>query len=90
MVSLVGQLVLSLENGYKVWEDPSFIKWRKRDPHVTLHCHDSVEGYYFQFQCLYLYQMLFLSVLASFFFFFLGFPFLFIYLFLNSSYILKS
>lgn len=44
MVSLVGQLVLSLENGYKVWEDPSFIKWRKRDPHVTLNCHDSVEG----------------------------------------------
>lgn len=84
MVSLVGQLVLSLENGYKVWEDPSFIKWRKRDPHVTLHCHDSVEGYYFQFQCLYLHQILFLSVLAS---FFLGFPFL-CFCF-NSSYILK-
>lgn len=29
---------------YKVWEDPSFIKWRKRDSHVSLHCHDSIEG----------------------------------------------
>ncbi|KAK1279060.1 hypothetical protein QJS04_geneDACA016592 [Acorus gramineus] len=28
----------------KPWEDPSFIKWRKRDPHVPLHCHDSIEG----------------------------------------------
>ncbi|TXG49102.1 hypothetical protein EZV62_024977 [Acer yangbiense] len=46
MASLVGQLVFTLENanGYKVWEDPAFIKWRKRDPHVTLRCHDSVEG----------------------------------------------
>ncbi|KAK2634309.1 hypothetical protein Ddye_029101 [Dipteronia dyeriana] len=46
MASLVGQLVFTLENanGYKVWEDPAFIKWRKRDPHVTLRCHDSLEG----------------------------------------------
>lgn len=46
MASLVGQLPFALENanGYKVWEDPSFIKWRKRDTHVTLRCHDSVEG----------------------------------------------
>ncbi|KAH7548549.1 hypothetical protein JRO89_XS14G0162100 [Xanthoceras sorbifolium] len=46
MASLVGQLVFTLENanGYKVWEDPAFIKWRKRDSHVTLRCHDSVEG----------------------------------------------
>lgn len=46
MASLVGQLPFAFENanGYKVWEDPSFIKWRKRDPHVTLRCHDSVEG----------------------------------------------
>ncbi|CAN1316296.1 lacZ [Linum perenne] len=29
---------------HRVWEDPSFIKWRKRDPHVPLHCHESVEG----------------------------------------------
>ncbi|XVE52295.1 hypothetical protein DITRI_Ditri02bG0111300 [Diplodiscus trichospermus] len=41
---IVGQLVFPSENGYKVWEDQSFIKWRKRDPHVTLHCHESVEG----------------------------------------------
>ncbi|KAM3685851.1 hypothetical protein ACJW31_11G150000 [Castanea mollissima] len=47
MASLVGQSVMALplENGnYKVWEDQSFIKWRKRDSHVTLHCHDSIEG----------------------------------------------
>ncbi|KAJ1413522.1 Immunoglobulin-like fold [Sesbania bispinosa] len=42
--SLVGPLLLAPLNGYKVWEDPSFIKWRKRDSHVTLHCHESVEG----------------------------------------------
>ncbi|KAK6233542.1 hypothetical protein QUC31_005948 [Theobroma cacao] len=41
---IVGQLVFPSENGYKVWEDQSFFKWRKRDPHVTLHCHESVEG----------------------------------------------
>ncbi|KAI4332992.1 hypothetical protein L6164_017850 [Bauhinia variegata] len=44
MASLVGQLILPPENGYRVWEDQSFIKWKKRDPHVTLHCHESVEG----------------------------------------------
>ncbi|KAK5826678.1 Beta-galactosidase [Gossypium arboreum] len=45
MASLIlSQLVFPSENGYKVWEDQSFIKWRKRDPHVTLHCHESVEG----------------------------------------------
>ncbi|KAE8655542.1 hypothetical protein F3Y22_tig00117026pilonHSYRG00147 [Hibiscus syriacus] len=45
MASLViSQLAFPSENGYKVWEDPSFIKWRKRDPHVNLHCHESVEG----------------------------------------------
>lgn len=39
------RLIVSPNNGdYKVWEDPSFIKWRKRDSHVSLHCHDSVEG----------------------------------------------
>ncbi|KAG2396533.1 hypothetical protein LR48_Vigan08g004000 [Vigna angularis] len=41
---VVGPLNLTQQNGYKVWEDPSFIKWRKRDSHVTLHCHDSLEG----------------------------------------------
>ncbi|KAG4977461.1 hypothetical protein AAZX31_13G179000 [Glycine max] len=41
---VVGSLHLTSQNGYKVWEDPSFIKWRKRDPHVTLHCHESLEG----------------------------------------------
>ncbi|CAI0461856.1 unnamed protein product, partial [Linum tenue] len=29
---------------HRVWEDPSFIKWRKREPHVPLRCHESVEG----------------------------------------------
>ncbi|XP_028770027.1 uncharacterized protein LOC114727496, partial [Neltuma alba] len=43
--NLIGQIVFPPDvHGYRVWEDPSFIKWRKRDPHVTLHCHDSIEG----------------------------------------------
>ncbi|KAK6163059.1 hypothetical protein DH2020_002900 [Rehmannia glutinosa] len=44
MGSLIAQLVLPPNNGYKIWEDPSFIKWRKRDAHVPLHCHESIEG----------------------------------------------
>lgn len=46
MASLIGKVVFALDNGtgYKAWEDPSFIKWRKRDAHVTLRCHESVEG----------------------------------------------
>lgn len=44
MGSLVGQLALTPKNGYKIWEDPSFIKWRKRDAHVPMHCHESIEG----------------------------------------------
>lgn len=44
MASLIAQMVSPLESGLRVWEDPSFIKWRKRDPHVTLHCHESVGG----------------------------------------------
>jgi hypothetical protein len=43
--SLVGPLLLAPNNGYKIWEDPSFIKWRKRDPHVHLQCHESVQGH---------------------------------------------
>ncbi|XP_060675470.1 uncharacterized protein LOC125421374 [Ziziphus jujuba] len=42
--SLVGHLVFPPENGHKVWEDQTFIKWRKREPHVTFHCHESIEG----------------------------------------------
>ncbi|KAK9912811.1 hypothetical protein M0R45_036651 [Rubus argutus] len=42
--SLVGQLVFPTENGHQVWEDQSIIKWRKRDAHVTLRCHESIEG----------------------------------------------
>lgn len=44
MPSSGGQVVLSSSYGHRVWEDPSFIKWKKRDPHVSLHCHDTVEG----------------------------------------------
>ncbi|KAL0464519.1 UNVERIFIED_CONTAM: Beta-galactosidase [Sesamum latifolium] len=44
MGSLVGQIILPSNSGHKIWEDPSFIKWRKRDAHVPLHCHESVEG----------------------------------------------
>ncbi|KAL7613821.1 hypothetical protein Lser_V15G06726 [Lactuca serriola] len=44
-MALSNKLIVTANNGdYKVWEDPSFIKWRKRDSHVSLHCHDSVEG----------------------------------------------
>lgn len=43
--NLVGQIIFPPDvNAHRVWEDPSFIKWKKRDPHVNLHCHDSVEG----------------------------------------------
>ncbi|TQD77556.1 hypothetical protein C1H46_036910 [Malus baccata] len=43
--SLPGQLVSLLENGqHHVWEDQSIIKWRKRDAHVPLRCHESVDG----------------------------------------------
>ncbi|OVA04094.1 Beta galactosidase small chain/ domain 5 [Macleaya cordata] len=44
MASLVRQIVCSTDPTHRVWEDPSFIKWRKRDSHVSLHCHDTVEG----------------------------------------------
>lgn len=44
MTSFVGQLVSPLSEVHKAWEDPSIIKWRKRDAHVTLRCHDTVEG----------------------------------------------
>ncbi|XP_062093159.1 uncharacterized protein LOC133798723 [Humulus lupulus] len=42
--SLMGQLVFPSENGRKLWEDQSFIKWNKRDPHVTFRSHESLEG----------------------------------------------
>ncbi|PON53286.1 Glycoside hydrolase [Parasponia andersonii] len=41
---LMGQLPFPSENGYKPWEDQSFIKWKKRDPHVTFRSHESLEG----------------------------------------------
>lgn len=44
MASLFCQMIVPSSNGYKPWEDPSFFKWRKRDAHVSLHCHDTVEG----------------------------------------------
>uniref|UniRef100_A0A2P2KSG9 beta-galactosidase n=1 Tax=Rhizophora mucronata TaxID=61149 RepID=A0A2P2KSG9_RHIMU len=44
MTSSVAKMISPLESGHRVWEDESFIKWRKRDPHVTLRCHESVEG----------------------------------------------
>lgn len=62
MASLIAQMVSPLESGLRVWEDPSFIKWRKRDPHVTLHCHESVGGTLFFYStchscCLCKYQL---------------------------------
>lgn len=44
MASLAAKLVIPSENGYRVWEDQNFMKWNKRDSHVTLRCQDSVEG----------------------------------------------
>ncbi|KAJ8774000.1 hypothetical protein K2173_009431 [Erythroxylum novogranatense] len=44
MASLAAKMVSPLETGHRVWEDETFIKWRKRDSHVPLHCHESVEG----------------------------------------------
>lgn len=43
-MSLPSPLPSQPESGYRPWEDQSFIKWKKRDPHVTLHCHESVQG----------------------------------------------
>lgn len=42
-MGLNNKMIVSASD-YKFWEDPSFIKWRKRDSHVSLHSHDSVEG----------------------------------------------
>ncbi|KAL4203703.1 hypothetical protein AMTRI_Chr01g129290 [Amborella trichopoda] len=44
MASLPDALISPLELSHKVWEDPSFIKWKKRDAHVPLRCHDTVDG----------------------------------------------
>ncbi|XP_077218158.1 glycoside hydrolase family 2 protein [Tasmannia lanceolata] len=44
MASLVGQPQFPSGHARRIWEDESFIKWRKRDAHVSLHCHDTVEG----------------------------------------------
>lgn len=44
MAALAAKLVIPSENGYRAWEDQTFIKWRKRDSHVPLRCQDSVEG----------------------------------------------
>lgn len=44
MAGLFCQMTVPSSNGYKPWVDPSFFKWRKRDAHVSLHCHDTVEG----------------------------------------------
>ncbi|GAB4852088.1 hypothetical protein Ancab_016278 [Ancistrocladus abbreviatus] len=44
MAFLNGQNGSPLEFSHRIWEDPSFFKWRKRDAHVPLCCHDTVEG----------------------------------------------
>ncbi|XP_020264636.1 uncharacterized protein LOC109840411 isoform X1 [Asparagus officinalis] len=43
-VACAAGLIPPITNSLKVWEDPTFFKWRKREPHVPLHSHDSVEG----------------------------------------------
>ncbi|KAF4388952.1 hypothetical protein F8388_026681 [Cannabis sativa] len=42
--SLMGHLVFPSQTAPKLWEDQSFIKWNKRDPHVTFRSHESLEG----------------------------------------------
>ncbi|GAB4853018.1 hypothetical protein Ancab_017207 [Ancistrocladus abbreviatus] len=44
MAFLNGQNGSPLEFSHRVWEDPSFFKWGKRDAHVPLCRHDTVEG----------------------------------------------
>lgn len=34
----------SMNHSYRVWEDPSYFRWRKRDAHVPLRSHDTIEG----------------------------------------------
>lgn len=41
---IISQPVITSISGHKIWEDPSIIKWRKRDAHVPFRCHDTVEG----------------------------------------------
>lgn len=36
--------ILGNSSCWKAWEDPSFIKWRKREAHVPLRSHDTIEG----------------------------------------------
>lgn len=43
VVSPIG-LLAPINHSHKVWEDPAFIKWRKRNAHVPLRSHDTVEG----------------------------------------------
>ncbi|XP_020597833.1 uncharacterized protein LOC110037512, partial [Phalaenopsis equestris] len=33
-----------MNHSSRVWEDPSYFKWRKRDAHVPLRSHDTIEG----------------------------------------------
>lgn len=42
MASSESQEASLLKN--EAWQDPAFFKWRKRDPHVPLRSHDTVEG----------------------------------------------
>ncbi|CAH9085204.1 unnamed protein product, partial [Cuscuta epithymum] len=45
MASVISQMVAPpVNSGYKPWEDPSFFRWRKRNAHVPLLSHESVEG----------------------------------------------
>nr|QSM07479.1 beta-galactosidase 13 [Ipomoea batatas]GMD71911.1 beta-galactosidase isoform X1 [Ipomoea batatas] len=45
MAFVINQMVVPPNSSnYKPWEDPSFFRWKKRDAHVPLRCHESVEG----------------------------------------------
>lgn len=45
-MAIASSLVLlsSMDHSHRVWEDPSHFKWRKRDAHIPLRSHDTIEG----------------------------------------------
>ncbi|KAK8919439.1 hypothetical protein KSP39_PZI021197 [Platanthera zijinensis] len=45
-MAIASSLVLlsSMDHSHRVWEDPSYFRWRKRDAHVPLRSHDTIEG----------------------------------------------
>ncbi|KAM0834535.1 hypothetical protein ACQ4PT_063560 [Festuca glaucescens] len=44
VASASGAMFPPTNSPHKPWEDPSFFRWRKRDAHVPLRTHDTLEG----------------------------------------------